>query len=585
MNPANASAQGAGPPPTAAPGGSGGGSPGTDQAPPFPPAPIEELLRLFTKAVRAHQLYLPNNPVYKGAIEAVRGAFAPIWQHTDELALKFTETEIRWYGRAVLTEASKSADSLPWTFYKDGVREIQIAPGFEAEELVQLFDILHRIRKASPDEDDLLTMLWTADFSRLRYRYVDLGTEAMPALADGGDPPPAASPGDVQSATKDAVAASASGNSIVSMKDFDATLYFLEEKELAYLRGEIEREYAHDLRQNVISVLFDIFEAQPAPEVRAETSELIENAMLMLLAGGHLRTVAYLLAETQEVVKRATGISDADKARLAQLPDRLSAPEPLSQLLQALDEAADLPPQGELSDLFQQLRPSALGTIFAWLPRIQNERVKPLVQSAADRLGSAHTGELVKLIASGDKVIAMEAARRAGAMKSAPAVIPLAKLLGDRDVQTRLTAVQALSEIGSAGALQALERSVEDDDRDVRVAVVRTLGARTYRGVLPRLDAYVKGKAMRDADLTEKMAFFETYGALAGDAGVPFLDGLLNGKGMFGRREDPEVRACAAIALGRIASAKARESLRQAAQEKDVIVRNAVSRAMRSVKT
>ena len=581
MIPANPSTQPAGPP-AAVPEGSGGGSAGTDQAPPFPPAPIEELLRLFTKAVRAHQLYLPNNPVYKGAIEAVRAAFTPIWQQTDELALKFTETEIRWFGRAVLTESSKSADSLPWTFYKDGVREIQIAPGFEAEELVKLFDILHRIRKASPDEDDLLTMLWTADFSRLRYRYVDLGQEAMPALADGGDPPPAAAPGDVQSATRDAVAASAGGNDIINMKDFDATLYFLEEKELSYLRGEIEREYAHDLRQNVVSVLFDIFEAQPAPEVRAEIGELVENAMLMLLAGGHLRTVAYLLAETQAVVKRVSGISDADKARLARLPDRLSAPEPLSQLLQSLDEAADLPPQGELADLFQQLRPGALGTIFAWLPRVQNERVKPQVQHAADRLASGHTSELVKLIVSDDKVVAMEAARRAGAMKSAPAVISLAKLLGDRDVQKRLVAVQALSEIGSAGALQAMERSVEDDDRDVRVAVVRTLGTRAYRGMLPRLEAYVKGKPMRSADLTEKMAFFEAYGALCGDAGVPFLDGLLNGKGMFGRREDPEVRACAAIALGRIASAKARESLRQATQEKDVIVRNAVNRAMRA---
>ena len=36
---------------------------------------------------------------------------------------------------------------------------------------------------------------------------------------------------------------------------------------------------------------------------------------------------------------------------------------------------------------------------------------------------------------------------------------------------------------------------------------------------LPRLEAIVKGKAVRDADLTEKMAFFEAYGALCGDGG------------------------------------------------------------------
>jgi HEAT repeat protein len=292
--------------------------------------------------------------------------------------------------------------------------------------------------------------------------------------------------------------------------------------------------------------------------------------------------VAYLLAESQALVLRAAELTAQQKARLGQLPDRLSAPEPLSQLLQALDESADLPAPAELNELFQQLRPVALGTIFAWLPRLQNPRVKPLVEQAADRLAGANTGELVKLIVSSDKTVALEAARRAGAMKTAAAVVSLARLLTDSDVVTRQTAVQALSDIGSAGALQAMEKSIEDRDRDVRVAVVKTLGAKVYRGVFARLENYVKSKALRDADLTERMAFFEAYGALCGDNGVPFLDGLLNSKGMFGKREDAEMRACAAIALGRIGTPKAQASLRQAANEKDVVVRNAVNRAMRA---
>ena len=550
--------------------------------PPFAPGPVEELLRLFTRAVRAHQLYLPNNPVYKGAIDAVRAAFAPIWQHTQELTLTFSDVDIRWFGKPVLIEHAKGVDSLPWTFFKDGIREVQFTPGFETEELVTLFDILQRVRKASPDEDDLLTMLWGADFARLRYRYVDLGAEPVTNLGDGGEPAQQASAADVQSAVHGAGAGGGADNGIINMQDFDATLYFLDERELSYLRTEIEREYSHDIRQNVTSILYDIYETQTAAEVRAEVAELLEYLMLMLLAGGQLRAVAYLLAESQTVVVRAADITSEQKSRLGQLPDRLSAAEPLSQLLQALDESADLPSGSELTELFQQLRAAALGTIFAWLPKLQNERVRPLVEQAADRLASANTAELVKLIVSSDTTVAREAARRAGAMKTAAAVVSLARLLSDSDVSMRQTAVQALSEIGSAGALQALEKSIEDKDRDVRVAVVKTLGARAYRGVFTRLENYVKGKALRDADLTERMAFFEAYGALCGDNGVPFLDELLNGKGMFGRREDPEMRACAAIALGRIGTHKANMSLKQAANEKDVVVRNAVNRAIRA---
>ena len=555
---------------------------GTTNAPdelPFAPAPIEELLRLLVKAVRAHQLYLPNNPVYKGAVEAVRSAFAPIWQQTDEFALTFTETEVRWLGRPVLSESSKGADSLSWTFYKDGVRELQFTKGFEQEELVRLFDILQRIRKASPEEDDLLTMLWEADFALLRYRYVDVGAEAVAPLADGGEPGAAPAAGDVRAAMHQSAADDRPA--VVNMKDFDATLYFLDERELEYLRHEIDREYHGELRRTVASTLFDIFEAQSAPEIRAEVAENVQHLMLSMLAVGELRTVAYILAESQVAVNHAPNVTDEQRDALGRLPERLSAPDSLAQLLQMLDESADPAHVGELNELFLQLRPAALGTIFAWLPKLQNPRVRALVESAAERLALGNTAQLVQLIAADDPAVAAEAIRRATSMKATAAAAPLAKVLAEGDVTLRQLAVNALATIGSPGALQALEKAVDDSDREVRVAAVRTLGARAYRGVFSRVEHAVKGKALRGADLTERTAFFEAFGAMCGDGGVPFLDGILNGKGLFGAREDPELRACAAIALGRVGTKKAQESLQKAAAEKDVVVRNAVARALR----
>jgi HEAT repeat protein len=197
------------------------------------------------------------------------------------------------------------------------------------------------------------------------------------------------------------------------------------------------------------------------------------------------------------------------------------------------------------------------------------------------RLASSNTGELVRLITSQDHVVALEAIRRAAALKTAASVTPLGKVLGDRPAPLRLAAIQALAEIGSAGALQQLDRGIEDEDRDVRVATARAIVARAHRPALPRLQHVVTGKAIRDADLTEKMALFEAYGALCGDAGITFLDGLLNGKGFLGRREDPELRACAAMALGRIRSPQAMSALQRAAAEKEVVVRNAVNKALR----
>ena len=549
--------------------------------PPFPSAVVEEALRLLSKLVRAHQLYLPNNPMYHRALETTRAGFAAIWKHAEELVLTVAESEFRWEGIAVLVEPEKTSDSLPWAFYKDGIRELRFLHGFEQEELVSLLDILQRVRKASPEEDDLLTMLWEKDFVGLRYQYVDLSVDvAAPMDSIVSEQPHAVDPRQVAEAPEEKLHARPEG--IVSLADFDTALYFLEEREIEYLRGEVRKEYQDDLRRNVTAILLDIFEQQALPEVRGEVLSILDNLVLHLLSAAQFSAVAYLLREAAQASQRARDLEAEHRQKLAALPDRLSEPAALSQLLESLDEAHELPAQSDLNELFEQLRPAALGSVLSWLGRTQNVRLRTLLEIAAARLASQNTAELVRLIGAPDKAVAAEAMRRAGALRTAAAVAPLGRAMTDPDAAVRLAAVQALGEIGTAGALQQLEKVTEDADRDVRVAGVRALLQRGHRPALARLEGMVKAKAIRDADLTEKMAVFEAYGALCGDDGVPLLDNILNGKGFLGKREDPEIRACAAMALGRVNTDRAHEVLMRASGEKEVLVRNAVNRALRS---
>jgi HEAT repeat protein len=129
--------------------------------------------------------------------------------------------------------------------------------------------------------------------------------------------------------------------------------------------------------------------------------------------------------------------------------------------------------------------------------------------------------------------------------------------------------------------MQQLERAVTDAVRDVRVAAVRVLGTRRHRAALPQVEAMTFGRDLRGADLSEKTAFFEAFGLLAGADGVARLAPLLEpGGGLFKKKSDPETRACAAMALGKIGTPEARQALEAAIQDKDPLVRNAVGRAL-----
>jgi HEAT repeat protein len=161
------------------------------------------------------------------------------------------------------------------------------------------------------------------------------------------------------------------------------------------------------------------------------------------------------------------------------------------------------------------------------------------------------------------------------------AVPGLGEVARHPDATLRLAAVQALAQLGTPAALGFIEQAIEDGDRAVRLAAVRAAGARGYKGALKRVEGVVLGRAVKEMDLTEKMAFFEAYGAIAGPAGLKPLSGILLPRGLLKFKEPPETRACAAMALGKIRSPEARELLQKVAEDKDLVVRNAASRALR----
>jgi len=537
-------------------------------------------MQVLSKGIRATQLYLPNNPVYQRAVDNIRAAFRQIWQATDDLVFDVGETELRWEDNVVYSQDQRN-ESIAWTLFKDGVRSLTFRPGVEETEIVRFLGVLQQARNLQADApDDLLTLLWAQDFQFVAYTFRELASENA-APIEKGEPIPSTPPGQIQHRVQEEAPPKREG--LVSIDDFDTTLYFLEDNEIDYLKKDVDREYSQDLRRNVLSMLFDLLELQTYGTVRAELISIVENFIPYLLGAGDFRSVAYILRETRAILQRAREIIPEHRKTLEGLPSRLSQRDALSQLLQSLDEAAMHPTEEELAELFQELSPEALPTLMGWIARLHNERVKDLVQAAAARLAQANAGEVLKALGSEDSAAQLEMVKLAGRLKLPGAPDGMEPLLASSDRALKLAVVEALTAIASPSALRLLERAIDDGDRDVRIAAVRFLASRGYRNAAARVEAIVSGSKLRNADLTEKMAFFEAYGALVGARGIAALDKLLVAKGLLGKREDPETRACAAMALGKIRTPEARAVLERAAQDKEPLVRNAVTRALREV--
>jgi len=555
----------------------------------LPASQVTELINGLVKALRAYHMYLPNNPIYQRASENLRIAFQPIWAVLDELALAVAETDFVWEEQVVYHQLNKS-ESIAWGLFKDGMRSLTIRRGAEHEELPRFLEMVNRARFLPADAgDDLLTLLWEQEFELIQYHFIEFSGDAGVGLPEqtGSYTGTAASDPQAASARRAAAAEEAPPRpkGVVDLEEFDSTLYFLDEREINEVAAAVAAEYTRDVRAAALNVLFDLFELQNEPAIRSEILGTLEALFPNFLNARDFRTAATVLRETRLVAQRVSGLSPDHLARLDGFLGRLSEPAIVSQLIQSIDEAPALAGEATVAEVLRELRATALEPILTWIPNLSSPVLKKLLEEVADRLAEAHPAELLRVLRSPESEALAPVVSLCGRLQLTQTVPGLGETVVHPDPAVRLASVQALAQLGTPAALGFVEKAIEDADRAVRLAAVRVVGGRGYKGAQRRVEGVVLGKSVGGMDLTEKMAFFEAYGAIAGPAGLKPLSAILLPKGLLRMKEASETRACAAIAIGKIRTPEAREILQRAADDKDLVVRNAVSRALRETAT
>ncbi|MFW6331239.1 MAG: HEAT repeat domain-containing protein, partial [Gemmatimonadota bacterium] len=245
------------------------------------------------------------------------------------------------------------------------------------------------------------------------------------------------------------------------------------------------------------------------------------------------------------------------------------------------EDGAVAPDSEGVNLFFSRLEARALPVLLRFAEMSESETVKKRLASAVDGLASRYPGEVNELLRSDEPAVVAGAARVAGRVGLKDVVEGLEAALGHGDRNVRMAVVEALVAIRSTAALNALSLALEDEDREVRIAAASALGEVRFASARPALERVIEGRRIKEADLTEKMAFFEAYGAAGGSTAVERLDRLLNSKGFLGRRNPTEIRACAALGLGQAGTPRARAALEKARSDEDSIVRNAVVRALK----
>jgi uncharacterized membrane protein YgcG len=92
------------------------------------------------------------------------------------LVLRFTSDDILTEGVSLYPARSRE-DNLALPFYRDGVRTIAFSPGVDAAEVGKVIDAILTVTASKDAEDDLVTLLWQAQFEHVEIEYVPAESE------------------------------------------------------------------------------------------------------------------------------------------------------------------------------------------------------------------------------------------------------------------------------------------------------------------------------------------------------------------------------------------------------------------------
>lgn len=541
---------------------------------------VEELVRAISKAQRALQMYLPNNPVYHRTLEQLNEAFAPVWSMAGRLVLEIEEQDILWEGVSVLPSNARG-DGLAWQLYKDGLRRLNLLPGVENEEIIRFLEVVNRARLLSTDaSDDLLTLLWEQEFVLISYAFIEALGDGIEFLQES----PVREQQPPQGAARDEVAEAGRGGpeGLVEIGDSDSTPYFLDEAEVRFIRSELEDEYRRDIRTSAIDALLDVLETVPDQAVRREVVSLLEDILPSQLAVGGFGAVAHILRELRVIVARLPGLDQELHSAVLSFESRLSEPAILEQLFRILEDRGVGGRDEDLGAVLRELKPAALPVLLAHVGSITDPAVRQVLLGSAEELAKAQPSMVGGLLDNGTPNVIQATLELVGRLKLQPLVPKVIDRLSAEDPEIRLAAARSLSLLATPTAIDAIEGALLDEERAVRQAALTLLLERGGSGgIRQRLEQLLFGKEDRNLERSERRTLYEAYAQVAGSDALSRFREILEPRGLFRRQAPPEIRACAIFGLARLGTFEARLLVDRFTGDKEPVVRSAANGVLR----
>lgn len=550
-----------------------------------------EVMNNFVKAIKASRLYPPENPRPQEFRVQLLHKLQLFLNKYHSFVFQIGEYDFSFKGN-ILYENRDLISSLAFQLYKDGLRELRFMEGLEEGEVGGLIDIIARAENINKLEDDLVTLMWEAEFVHISYMATD---EFLDETA-------VSIPENVNEFRKNLKFEAVAHNvdydlgeegeeeqinlyDILSRKENEAprvdanrSLYFLAPDELEKLRKEVEAETAPSAVFNIMDILFEILALGKKPEPYQDAVNVLDKMLDALLILGEFQKASDLLSRLN-IILNTYQLADWQSTVIQQFIEGAGDFRRIARIGKILEEGKEV----YLEEAFRyllNLKPNSIPPLMELLGELENSKARRSLCDVICELGKNRV-ELITPFINDPRwylvrnVIYILA--RAGKEQALPYIF---KGFNHREPRVRREAVQALGLIGSPRASATLVRALHDEDRQIRSLAALNLAKVVKKDSLPHLLEVVQSKEFYRREKAEIKAFFDAIGMIGSDEATRPLQQLLEQRSWLGSGKKAEIRLGAANALAMIGTPEAKSILQSGRNSRDQDIRETCQQAM-----
>lgn len=129
---------------------------------------VKEILHQLTKTFSQLKIFSSDHPNIKKFTDLLYSKLHLFLVKHWKLQLGVEEFSFTFEEKPVFTETQINK-SLPFLFYKDGIRMLFFYQGLKKEELIDFLEIIKKNSSLPAEESDVVISLWEKDLANIRY--------------------------------------------------------------------------------------------------------------------------------------------------------------------------------------------------------------------------------------------------------------------------------------------------------------------------------------------------------------------------------------------------------------------------------